>query len=80
MTLYAGNQLFKVSPYDGNPAARLRAWVEEHPEGDISDAELAAILCPGEAYVQHEVMSDVHYEGHTDGFSFAPGVDLKVIR
>lgn len=67
MTLGKGNHLIKVTPYepsgnDGSFADRVRIWVWAHPEGEMTERDLAQILCPNESYVIHEVMEDVHYE------------------
>ena len=77
MTLSKGNKLFKVSD-QGDVTTRLRTWLESH-DGEITDKELSDILSNHESYAIHEVMTDVHYQSHNEGFSFAPAVDLKVL-
>lgn len=93
MTLGKGDHLIKVTRYDpdrntGTFADRVRSWAEANPTGEITERDLAQILCPNESYVIHEVMTDVHYttrppatdaDGPHDGYSVAPGVDLKVV-
>lgn len=84
MTLGKGNHLIKITPYepssnDGTFADRVRLWATTHPDGEITEQDLAQILCPNESYVIHEVMTDVHYQSHAEGYNFAPSVDLKVI-
>lgn len=96
MTLGKGNHLIKVTSYNPSDAPpstfadRLRLWAEANPTGDITERDLAQILCPNESFVIHEVMTDCHYttmapveavspgEGMA-GFSYVPAVDLKVI-
>jgi nitrate reductase beta subunit len=81
MTLSKGNHLIKVTPYNpgGTPpttfADRVRAWAEAHPEGEITERDLAQILCPNESYVIHEVAEDVHY---TSGKYFNAAADSPV--
>ena len=66
MTLGKGNHLIKVGDEPdrnaGTFADRIRKWVDTHPEGEITERELAQILCPNESYVIHEVAEDVNYQ------------------
>jgi hypothetical protein len=90
MTLSKGNHLIKVTPYEptreaGSFADRLRLWAEANPAGEITERDLAQILCPNESYVIHEVAEDVHYQ--TGKYFDAAGdrqvshvsADLKVV-
>lgn len=83
MSLAKGDKLFKFR-HGTHPQTtvidKMRGWLANNPEAtEISDRDLAEILCPNESYVIHEVMTDVHYQSHADGFSLAPSVDLKVL-
>ena len=87
MTLGKGNHLIKVTPDEPELrcADRVRLWAAQHPEGKITERELAQILCPNENYVIHEVAEDVHYESgkYFNAASDSPvshvTADLKVI-